>query len=91
MRPGSHREQIPEKCCGNCKHARLVAYKLDLLCFHGDTIEITGQSGYPVDADYVYMNDSEVGLLYGEEYDDVWAGRIVDGDDVCDEWSPREP
>ena len=68
-----------------------MAYKLDLLCFHGDSIEITGQSGYPVDADYVFMDGEEVGMLDGDEYSKVWAGRIVDSCvEVCDEWQPEE-
>ena len=85
-RPSSHHEQYHGTCCGNCKFARRVAYKLDLLCFHGDTIEIHGQSKYPVDADHVYLGGDEVGLMDGDAYDSVWAGRVVDSDEVCDEW-----
>ena len=85
-RPSSHRDQPHERCCGNCAFAHLVAYKLDLLCFHGDSILVMGQSQYPVTADFVQMNGEEVGMMEGDEYSKVWAGRIVDSDDVCDEW-----
>lgn len=90
-RPSSHRDQPRERCCGNCAFAHLVAYKLDLLCFHGDDIHVTGQSGYPVKADYVILDREEVGMMEGDEYDSVWAGRLVDSDDVCDEWKPEPP
>lgn len=66
----------------------MVAYKLDLLCFFGDSIEARGQSEYPVTADHVALNGEEVGLMDGEEYSRVWAGRVVDSDDVCDEYQP---
>ena len=86
MRPASHRDQPHNKCCGNCRHSHLVAYKIDLLCFYGDKIKVTGQSGYPVTADYVILNRDEVGMMEGDEYSKVWGGRIIDSDDVCDEW-----
>lgn len=85
-RPQSHRAQVPLRRCADCKFANLVAYKLDLLCFHGDDIAITGQSHYPVDADYVELGGENVEMLDGDEYGRVWANRIVDQDDVCDEW-----
>ena len=85
-RPLSHRDQVPLRRCGNCKFANLVAYKLDLLCFHGDGAVVTGKSNYPVDADFVEIGGEEVGLLDGDEYDRIWSQRIVDSDDVCDEW-----
>jgi hypothetical protein len=89
-RPDSHRYQQHEKCCGNCKFSHLVAYKLDLLCFYGDTIRVIGKSEYPVTADLIQMNGEEVGMMDGEEYSSVWAGRIIDGDDVCDKWEAAE-
>lgn len=73
----------------NCAFAHLVAYKLDLLCFHGDDIRVFGHSEYPVNADFVQMNGEEVGMMDGEEYSKVWGGRIIDSDDVCDEWKPE--
>jgi len=89
-RPASHRNQPHEKRCKNCKFAHLVAYKLDLLCFHGDDIRVSGQSQYPVTSDFVHMNGEEVGMMEGSEYDKVWCERIVDPDDVCDEWKPEK-
>lgn len=86
MRPASHREQIPEQRCGNCKFAHLVAYKLDLLCFHGDNIEVTGEVGYPVEAECIDLDGNSVDLMDGEEYSKVWAGRVVNDSDVCDLW-----
>ena len=85
-RPPSHRDQPHDRCCGNCAFAHLVAYKLDLLCFHGDTIEVNGKSEYPVTSDHVFIGRDEVGMMEGDEYSNVWAGRIVDSDEVCDEW-----
>lgn len=87
-RPSSHRAQPHERCCGNCRFAKLVAYKHDLLCFHGDVIQIYGQSHYPVDSDHVWMVETQedVGMIEGDAYSKVWAERIVDSDDVCDEW-----
>ncbi len=90
MRPKSYSDKPPEKCCATCKFAHLVAYKLDLLCFHGDTIEVTGNQEYPVRADYIDMCGEEVGMLEGDAYDKVWAGRVVDGSGVCNEWVPCE-
>lgn len=89
-RPETHRQQAHERCCGNCKHCHLVAYKLDLMCFHGDSIEVEGESKYPVSANYVFLDGQEVGLLDGDEYDKVWCGRIIDHDDVCDQWEEIE-
>lgn len=88
-RPSSHRDQRHARCCGNCAFAHLVAYKLDLLCFHGDNILVFGTSEHPVTAEYIQMNGEEVGMMEGDEYDRVWAGRRVDSDDVCDEWKPE--
>lgn len=92
MRPVSHRDCTPAQTCGNCRFSRLVAGKLDLLCFHGDEIEVAGeQSRYPVNADYVRLNGDNVSYMDGEEYSKVWAGRVVDGcTEVCDEWKPEQ-
>lgn len=89
-RPPSHREQAHKKYCGNCVFAHLVAYKMDLLCFYGDKIEIHGQTRYPVDADHVYLDGNEIGISDEDEYDKVWTERIVDPDDVCDEWQAED-
>jgi len=86
VRPQSHTDQPHSRCCGNYAFAHLVAYKLDCICFHGDEIKVIGKSEYPVTADYVLLDGEEVGMMEGDEYSKVWAGRIVDSDDVCDEW-----
>jgi hypothetical protein len=84
--PKSHRSQPHERCCGNCKFAHLVAYKLDLLCFHGDDIKLHGISSYPVAADHVSLRGDAVGMMEGDEYDRVWGTRVTDPDSICDEW-----
>lgn len=89
-RPPSYREQPRDRSCSNCRFCKLVAYKLDTLCFHGDSIEIHGHNEYPVTADWVFIDGNEVGMMDGDEYGRVWAGRVVDGDDICDEWQPEE-
>lgn len=82
-RPKSHRQQIPGKRCENCKFCHRVAYKTDLLCFHGDAIEVIGHYGR---GDHIEINGEEIGLLSGDEYDEIWGGRVVDPDEICDEW-----
>lgn len=82
MRPDTHKLQMHDRCCGNCVHAKWLAYKRDLLCFHGDDIEVVPGG----DGDFVYLGGTEVNMLDGDEYDTVWAGRVVDADDVCDNW-----
>lgn len=84
MRPQSHREQIPEKRCGNCKHGLVPEFRDNLLCFHGDKIET--KPGLSAGTTEVWLNGEDVGTMDGDEYDQVWAGRLVDWDDVCDEW-----
>lgn len=89
-RPQSFREQIPERRCGNCRFAAIPEYKNDLLCFFGDNVEIE-QSDCNRNKSVVTMNGDHVGLLDDEEYDPVWATRVVDCTDVCDEWKTKEP
>jgi len=89
MRPATYNDTAPERCCSNCRHAHLIAVKLDLLCFHGDTIEVTGHQEYPVRADHIDMGGEEVGMLEGDAYSKVWAGRIIDSDAICDQWEPE--
>jgi len=88
MRPESHR--TPEQGCGTCKFSRLVATKLDLLCFHGDNIEGVGISRYPVESEYVELDGIDVCSLDGDGYDRVWAGRVVDPCDICDAYAREE-
>lgn len=99
-RPESHRDQFPEKCCRNCRHGIEVIYKRDLLCFHDDVVYIE-----PVEPADRRLNDERhvtlyrprkdpdngdsVDLMDGEEYSEVWAGRVVDDTDICDEWEPK--
>jgi hypothetical protein len=87
VRPATHKHQQFQKCCATCKHSRVVAYKLDLLCFFGEAdISIHGSESYPVEADCVFLGQDEVGLMEGDQYDRVWADRVVDPDDICDQW-----
>lgn len=88
MRPKTYND-TGERSCSNCRHSHLVSYKLDLLCFHGDEIEVTGHQEYPVIADHIQMAGEEVGMLEGDAYDKVWAGRIVDGGAICNQWEPE--
>lgn len=87
-RPASHREQEFDRSCGNCFFAHSPEYKRDLLCFFGDKIEINrwGFDG-KIDKVDVRLDGDDVGLMEGEEYSQVWGGRVVDPvSDVCDEW-----
>ena len=88
MRPVSYRDQIPDRRCGNCLHARCVEHKNDLLCFYGDSIVVQPsfvRSGW----DDVLLDGEPVGIMDGDEYDQVWGGRVVDNECICDEWSPK--
>lgn len=91
VRPTSHREQQFDRCCGNCKHCHVVEFKGDPLCFHGDDATIRPSTL----RDYwseVEMEGRSVGLMEGEEYSEVWGGRVVEAAcDVCDSWEPIEP
>jgi hypothetical protein len=90
MRPESYSDKPLERCCSTCRFSHLVAYKLDLLCFHGDKIEITGTSEYPVTAHHVMLNgNDDVGMMEGDSYDRIWGSRSVDGEAVCDFWEPE--
>jgi hypothetical protein len=83
-RPASHREQIPKRRCGNCRHGHLVEFKEDLLCFHGDQIVVL--PGLSDEDSEVWLSGESVSLLDGDEYDAVWGGRVVDATDICDAW-----
>lgn len=88
MRPESHREATPRECCGNCVHGVYPKYKDHLLCFFGDEIEIVDSTGEK-DSGYVILDGVEVGLTEGDEYDKIWAGRVTNWCDVCDEFKER--
>lgn len=85
MRPTSHRDQIPEQGCHNCRHSHVVEFKGDLLCFHGDDIVATPSPCRDGWTD-VELDGECVGIMDGDEWSKVWAGRVIDGTDVCDEW-----
>lgn len=89
MRPNSHKEQIPDKRCGNCKFAHELRRLGDLLCFHGDNIKLQKWS-YKTTPDEVMTDVIFEGqnLEYVEmdEYSKIWAGRIVDDTDTCEEY-----
>lgn len=89
MRPSSHREQSHDRCCGTCRHSAVPEYKDHLLCFHGDDVVFRGP-GLRAGTVDVILNDDSVGLMEGDEYDHVWGGRVVDTDDVCDEWEQEQ-
>ena len=63
MRPPSHREQIPEQRCGNCRLAHLVRRE-HLLCFHGDNIT-TRKWDYGTDV-----------ILDGQDVESAGGGRV---------------
>lgn len=88
MRPTTHRGQLPAHGCFDCTHSRLLQYKQDLLCFHGDRIVTT--PGILRDEVGVVLFDGQksvqVELADGDEYDRVWGGRIVDEYDICEEY-----
>lgn len=84
MRPNTHREQVPAKRCGNCRHSAVPDFKDHLLCFHGDPVRYVRLAGCT--AIDVYLDGKCVGTMDGDQYDKVWGGRVVDPTDVCDEW-----
>lgn len=86
-RPASHREQTPPRRCGNCRFSAVPEYKNHLLCFFGDKVEFL--PSYQPDKPEVRLDGEHVGLLEGDEYSKVWGGRVVEYDEVCDEWAPE--
>lgn len=89
MRPESHKEQLPDKRCGNCKFAHEFRKFGDLLCFHGDKIKLERWS-YKTAPDEVntdvIFEGSNIEYMECEEYSNIWAGRIVDNTDICEEY-----
>lgn len=91
MRPNSHHEQTPERRCGTCKHGHVPHYKDHLLCFFGDNVVVrkwkwdTDDSSTKTD---VELDGEDVGLME-DGYDEIWAGRVVDDTDICDEYEPE--
>ncbi|HUE70857.1 MAG TPA: hypothetical protein VMP01_08200 [Pirellulaceae bacterium] len=58
-----------------------------LLCFHADNVA-TRKWDYGTD---VILDGQDVDLIEGEDFDDVWARRVVDPSDVCDQWEDCDP
>ena len=90
MRPDSHREQTPEKRCGNCRFRHEVKFKRDDLCFYGeeDKIEVNGKDW---DGEWITFDGITLEIADWEDgYDKIWSKRIVDITDVCDHWREQE-
>lgn len=89
-RPASHNDEM-RVCCASCKHAYRVPFQNDLLCCHGDSvvelIDDPPRRGIQFIAE---INGIDVIAAEDDEYDRIWAGRVVDRSDVCSEWSERE-
>jgi len=89
-RPENYRTQLQHRRCGTCQFALAPEYKDDLLCFFGDmhrvTIEVPGDKDGTVT---LMFDGKEVGLMDGDEYDQVWGGRVVDPTCVCDKWQTK--
>lgn len=95
-RPPTHRELpvLPIRC-GTCRHCIVVQYKGDSLCFHGDMITVgppepMAQTGVIAHSVAIGVN-RYIETMDGEEYSEVWGGRVVDPEsEVCDQWQRRE-
>lgn len=89
MRPDSHKEQIPDKRCGNCKFAHVFRRLGDLLCFHGDDIKLEKwswkHSPDDIKTDVIFKGQN-IEAFEADEYSTIWAGRIVDDTDICEEY-----
>lgn len=55
------------------------------MCFHGDNY-VAHRSNLYSWASEVTLEGEDVTIMDGDEFDKVWGGRVVDPDDVCDEW-----
>jgi hypothetical protein len=62
----------------------VLAYKLHLLCFRGDDIKVTKK-----EQDIVYMDGIQINAMWGEVYNDILQDRVVETDNICDEWRRR--
>lgn len=88
-RPESHREIEHPKRCGNCLFSCRPEWKDDLLCFFGDDVRI--EYGPLQDMFFVELEGVDVNHADGDEYDRIWANRVVDPHlEVCDEWQPKQ-
>lgn len=88
-RPASHRYQIPKHCCGNCEFSHIVEPTLDLLCFHGDNIRVIGERNNSTESEFIEIDGEDIVLMSNDRYSEIWAGGIVDSDNICDEWRQK--
>lgn len=84
-RPISHRSQEHPRRCGNCRHCHMPTFQVHWMCFCGDNYVARRSPVYSWQSDVV-LDGEDVSLLQGDEFDKVWGGRVVDPDDICDEW-----
>lgn len=94
-RPASYDNSQPVNRCGTCRHCHYIRYHEDLLCFHGDEITAHRDGLGQWDKSDVELHsqpfgDSSVALLDDDAYSNVWAGRVVAADAVCEEWEARK-
>lgn len=94
-RPESYDDTPPVNRCATCRHCHYVRYRRDLLCFHGDEITARRDGIGPWDQSDVELHsqpfgDSSVEMLDDEDYSQVWGGRTVAADAVCEEWEARK-
>lgn len=89
MRPDSHREQVHEKRCGNCRFRHEVKFYRGDLCFFGEEhlLEISGKD---FDGECITFNEIDLTICDGDEYSKVWGKRVVDRLDICDKWEPEK-
>jgi len=90
MRPDTHRDQTPDKHCGNCRYSAWPIGSDYLWCFHGENVR-RSKSGQASD-EFVDLPDGRsIDTLEGDEMDQEWVKRHVDSvTDVCDEWSSAD-
>lgn len=88
-RPESHQEQLPVSRCGNCVHGHVPEYKYHRLCFYGDNYTAS-RSHLREYWSEVVLDGRDLCCVEGQDFDEVWAGRVVEDTDVCDFWCGRE-
>lgn len=89
-KPPSHREQIPERRCANCRHSVVEVRYRNLYCMHGENWQIIGTSGYPTAAKYIAIEGEDIAYLEGAAHAKIWARCNVDPEDICDEWEAED-
>jgi hypothetical protein len=63
-----------------------VEFHGDLLCLWGDVFQIVAT---PWGTMELVLAGRDVGVMEGEDYEAVCAGRQVDDTDRCDQWRAR--